>query len=434
MRPLASIRTLLKTRSLREVSFVYAGSLLNGASLLALNIVLARGLTLEMFGIFSLAIMVLGTVAEMSDFGLNAGLLRFAPYYLASGDEDKFKQLIKIIWRWRVTLTAVLTIGSAVASYPLAYYLFGQPAIAPYVLYASLGIGGVVLLGFLATYLQARQRFYYNSTLQALKGFLRLALVVILWLEGVTSLFAYLTVYIFIPWILFFLNFHLFPAGFTRQLAGEEIKQKIRSQLGRFSFWLTVSSFTAIVGSRIDQVMISHYLGLAEVAIFTAAFQFIQLFPIIYNSINSVLTPKISGLKSKTEVAALVVKTFKWMCVATLAIAIVIYPSQYLIILLFGSNYSASMPVYVILAYALLLNVLTIPFSLTITVFNQTHLVAASGAVHLIVNVIANLILIPRYGIIGAAYAFAISVVVLVAWNTLWALYILRNKELVMEE
>ncbi len=423
------VQSILKKKALHQTAFVTVGSLINGLSLFVLNIALARSLNQELFGIFSLSVIAISVVAEMSDFGLNAGLLRFAPYYIATNQTDKLKQLVKTIWRWRVALTWALTIGGFILAQPIAKYVYGQVKVAPYLAYASFGVGGVVLLGFLATFLQANQRFLYNASVQSLKGFLRLVIAVILMAFGVTNVFAYLSVYIFVPWILFIINFKVLPENFRKVEVDQEIKQKLHSQLARFSFWLTITSLVGIFSSRVDQIMISHYLGLADVAVFTVAWQLLQFFPVISNSITSVLMPKISSLSNKAELAVFVKRTFKWIVVGVLGIAILVYPSQYLISFFFGRKYDAAMPLYVILAYGTLLSVLAIPFTLAIIVFNRTHIATISGFMQLLINVVGNFIFIPRYGIMGAAYTFAASSLAMFVWNFAWALYLIKKKD-----
>lgn len=424
------IQSVLRKRSIHEVSFVYAGALVNGLSLFALNIALARALSPVMFGAFALSVLVLSTVAEISDFGLNAGLLRFAPYYISTAQTDKLKQLVKTIWRWRVTLTLVLTGGGIIFAYPIAVYVLGQPEITSYIAYASLGIGGVILLGFLATYLQASQRFGYNATLQSLKGLLRLAVVVIMMAAGVTNLFAYLSAYIFVPWILFLLSYQVLPDKFRESVIDAEVKNKLHAQLARFSFWLTISSLLSILASRVDQIMVSRLLGLEQVAIYAVAYQLIQFFPLIYNSISSVLTPKINSLTDKAALVIFIKRTLKWMVALALGLAVCIYPSQYVIHFLFGQKYDAAMAVYLVLAYSLLFNILVTPFSLAITVFNRTHLVAFSGVIQLVINVVGNLLLIPQFGVIGAAYTFGLGILVGLLYNVGCAWYLIRYKKL----
>lgn len=432
MQILERIKLILKKRTLHQAGYVYFGSLINGASLFVLNIILARALSTDLFGIFSLSVLVLSTVAEMSDFGLNAGLLRFAPYYISTNQNDKLKQLLKTVWNWRKSLSTILTFGSIVLAYPLARYVFGQPVISHYLAFTSLGIGGVIMLGFLATYLQAKQRFFYNASLQSLKGVLRLVVVILLMIFGVKNLFAYLSAYIFIPWILFLASYKVLPENFRKVEIDGETKKKLHSQLAKFSFWLTLSSLMSIFASRVDQVMVSRLMGLANVAIYTVAYQLIQFFPLIYNSITSVLTPKISGITDKATLIIFIKRTFKWVVVAALGVSILIYPSQFLISLFFGQKYILSMPVYIVLAYSLMLNILSIPFSLTVTVFNRTHLIAFSGFIQLLINVIGNILLIPIYGVMGAAFTFAVGVFVSFIYSIICAFYLIKKKELVI--
>jgi O-antigen/teichoic acid export membrane protein len=422
-------KTILKNKALHQTAFVTAGSLVNGLSLFVLNIALARSLDQEFFGIFSLSVVALSVVAEMSDFGLNAGLSRFAPYYLATNQTDKLKQLVKTIWRWRISLTWVLTIGGLVFAYPIAKYVYGQVKLAPYLAYATFGVGGVILLGFLATFLQANQKFLYNATVQSFKGLLRLLIALILIIFGVKSVFAYLSVYIFVPWILFIINFKILPNNFRKVEIDFESKRNLHSQLAKFSFWLTITSLVSILSSRVDQIMISHYLGLAEVAVFTVAWQLLQFFPVVTGSISSVLMPRISSLKNKSEIIIFVKRAFKWILVGTLGVAVLVYPSQYLISLFFGNKYDAAMPLYVILAYSTLFNIIAIPFSLAVTIYNKTHISTIFSFLHLLINVVGNFIFIPLFGIMGAAYTFAVSSAILFLWNLILALYLINKKD-----
>lgn len=432
MKLLEHLQSIYKKQALRQTGLVIAGSLVNGASLFTLNIVLARALSQSQFGIFSLAMLALLTVGEISDFGLNLGLLRFGPYYIATGQTDKLKQLVKTIWGWRVSLSAILTIGGVVFSYPLAKYIFGQPEISLYLAFSFLGVGGVVLLGFLATFLQSRQRFLRQATVQSLKGLLRLLIVAVLAFAHVTNLFAYISAYIFVPWILFFFNYSVLPENFRKVVIDGEVKKNLHAQLARFSFWLTISTLVSLLVGKIDQVMISHYLGLEQVAIFTVAWQLIQVFPIIYGSIGSVLLPKISGLPDKTTLALFVRRTSKWILVGVIGLAILIYPSQYLIHFLFGEKYTAAMPIYLILAYSMLTTIMATPFSLAITAFNRTQIGAMAGVLQMFIVTICNLVFIPRYGIVGAAYTFAITNVAQMVWAMAWSVYLIKKKEFII--
>lgn len=422
--------TILKKKVLREVSFVYVGALINGISLFLINIFLGRILEKDLFGIFTLSIMVLSTVAEMSDFGLNGGLLRFAPYYLARGEESKLKQLVKTIWQWRVWLAAILTFGGIILSPWLAQYVFNQPQISSYLMFAFLGVGGVVLAGFTSAYLQARQAFFISAIFQSLKGMGRLLLIVLIFLIDVRDVYSYLFIYISVPWILFLFSYRYLPADFYKVKIEPEIKAKIHSQLARFSFWLTIWSFSAIFASRVDQIMLSQLLGLENVAVYAMAFQFVFIYALALQSISAVLLPKASALKTIQELRDFFKKSLKWIIPAALILAGGIYFSQYIIHFIFGQKYSEAVPVYLFLSYSMLLSFVTIPTSLIITVFNKTQLVAYSGFLQLVINFLLNLVLIPRFGIMGAAYTFGLGLLVSVLYNLVCSMYLLRYKKI----
>lgn len=420
----------LKSKTfLRDVSLVYFGSIINGVSLFLINLVLARALEKDWFAIFSLAILALSTAAEMSDFGLNGGLLRFAPAYLASGEENKLKQLVKTIWRWRLWLSIVLTVGGIILAYPISQYIFKQPLLTRYFAFSFLGIGGVILLGFISAYLQASQRFFQNSLIQVIKGLSRLILVVVLAWLGVRNLYVFLGIYIIIPWILFAFSHHYLPKRFTSVVIDDEVKKSLHKQLARFSFWLTIWSLSAIVASRVDQVMLSYLLGLSDVALYAVAFQFVYLYSLASQAISSVLLPKINQLQSKEEIALFVKKVFRWLIPVIILGLIVVYPSQYVIEWLFGQKYVAAMPLYLVLSVSMLLSLIAIPFSLVITVYNKTQLVAFSGFLQLIINVVLNFLFIPKFGNLGAALTFALGIILSLLYNWFCAAYLLKTQQ-----
>lgn len=427
---LKRISTIARKKTLHEVSFVYAGSFLNGVSLFLLNLILARSVSPELFGAFSLSVLVLGTLSELSDFGLNSGLLRFVPHYVRSKEESKLKQLVKTVWLWRIWFSLVLTVVGLVLAPWIAQTIFDQPAITHYIRLSFWGIGGVVLLGFIATYLQATQRFVHTATLQALKGVLRVAVVGALLWVGITDLTLILAAYIGVPWVLLLASYRFLPRGFWQVKTEPGVKREIHGNLARFSFWLTIWSLCAIVSARVDQSLISRFLGLEEVALYAVAFQFVFVYSLGLQSITSVLLPKMNAMTSRAEVGQLARRMWRYLMPTAILLALLIYPTQYLVIWFFGNTYAPAMPLYLVLSYSMLINVLAIPFSLIITVYNRTELVAFAGVIQLVLNVILCFVLIPRYGLLGAGYVFGLGIVVAQIYNAVAAWYLIRKKEL----
>lgn len=426
----ARIIGIIKKKAIKETAIVTIGSLINGASLFLLNIILARIIDKNSFGAFSLSLLALNTAGEISDFGLNSGLLRFAPYYISSNQREKLHQLIKTIWSWRVSLSAILTAGGIVFAYPISKYIFGQQLITQYLMFVSLGVGGVIMLGFTVTYLQASQKFFASAVTQSLKGLMRLVLFGIAAFSGLRSLYVFLGIYIVVPWVLYIFNFRYLPADFRKIIIDSEVKRQLHSQLAKFSFWLTMTSLIAILAGKLDQIMISHYLGLAEVAVFTVAWQLIQVFPVIYGAAISVLMPKMSGVQTKNDLIIFIKRISKYALMTAFIIGIFLYPSKFLILLLFGEKYREAMPLFLLLSYGMLFNIISIPFSIGVTLYNKTHLTTVSAVIQLILVLLCNFIFIPRYGIMGVGYTTVISLFTQFLWNVFFSLYLMKNHDL----
>lgn len=409
---------------------VYFGAFVNGLSLFFANVILARSLDESMYGIFSLSVMVLVTVSEMSDFGLNGGITRFVPYFLKNNLNDKLKQLLKTIWKWRLWMSVILTILGIILSPFLADYLFKAPELRNYLRLSFLGIFGTVMLGFVSTYLKAIEEFRYNTLLQSLKGALRILAVLILVLLGVKNIYLFLLVYILVPMILFLFAYNKLPKDFQKIEMIDSEKKKMHKKLANFSFWLTIWSLSAILASRVDQTMISNMLSVKEVAIYTTAFQFVFLYSILLQSFSAVLIPKLSGFKNKVEVLDYLKKITKYIFLGFLLFCGLICISQYIFPLVFGNKYLASVPVYLILSFSMAISFLGIPLSYISQLFNRTDLMAYSGFIQLVTNIVLNLYFIPKFGVMGAGYTFLFGVILSLAYNMIVAKYLFRCKEI----
>ncbi|MEI8361411.1 MAG: oligosaccharide flippase family protein [bacterium] len=424
-----SLIKFFKTQTLREVLFVYFGSIVNGVSLFLVTVLLGNHLTKNDFGIFTLSVMVLTVTAELSDFGLNAGLLRFGPQFLAKGEEESFKKFVKTIWHWRVKISLLLTLGGLALAYPLAKYIFKQPEIYYYLLFSFIGIGGTVLLGFINSYLQTVQKFKNNSQLQIVKGLSKLLLIALFVFTGSQNLYLFLAVFIFTPWLIYFYYFKFLPAGFNRLAVSALEKKDFNSRLGNFSLWLTINHLFAIVAGKIDQVVVSNYLGLEQLAIFSIAMQFLYFYSVGIGSITSVITPKINALLNKDQLRAYIIKSYKAIVPLFLAGIFLIYPTKFFIILLFGAKYVDSIPAYLILSYSMLFSLAGVPLSSIMIFFNKPKLIALLGFVQLAVNLGANLYLIPRYGIIGASLAYGVGVLFSLLYTILISTYLFKSSK-----
>jgi O-antigen/teichoic acid export membrane protein len=114
--------------------------------------------------------------------------------------------------------------------------------------------------------------------------------------------------------------------------------------------------------------------------------------------------------KDMNEFKTVYKSTTKWVFMLNIILfsIFVLFPKE-IITILFGTEYSIAAPALVILSMGLFLNYSFILTNYIPTVANRTKLELLNISSGAILNIILNIILIPKYGIMGAAVATSIS-------------------------
>jgi len=162
----------------------------------------------------------------------------------------------------------------------------------------------------------------------------------------------------------------------------------------------------------IDVIMLSKMRSTAEVGIYSAATNIVIsliFIPLMYgNSIYPVLSR--FYVDSKKSLRLAYEKSFKYMLLIGLPVAAGIYIlSDKIILLLYGKEYAASAIALSILSGYLFLKFLNPVTGFTLMAINKQGSRLFSQGVAALINIILNLILIPLYGFVGAAFATLIT-------------------------
>lgn len=183
-------------------------------------------------------------------------------------------------------------------------------------------------------------------------------------------------------------------------------------RLLRDSWPLIIGGLSVMVYMKIDQVMLGGMLGDAEVGIYTAATRISEIWYVIPTVIVSSVFPAVIEAKGRDEglYYRRLQRLFSLMTGLALLIAVpMTFLSTQMVTLLFGKNYALSGPILAVHIWASLfvfLGVAQGPWDLT---ENLTRLSLFRTVVGAIMNILLNLILIPRFSAIGAAVATIIS-------------------------
>ena len=169
--------------------------------------------------------------------------------------------------------------------------------------------------------------------------------------------------------------------------------------------------FSAIY-NRIDVIIITKLLDYTQAGLYTAAYKFFDILNFFPASVSHVLFPVLTALMAKnliSEVKLTLEKYLKLMIAVALPVAVGgTILSKQLMLLIAGKEFAASSQVLSILIWSIAILFIYIPVnSLIISQLTKKAMVVTGANV--LINIIGNIILIPIYGIKGAAIMTVVS-------------------------
>lgn len=165
--------------------------------------------------------------------------------------------------------------------------------------------------------------------------------------------------------------------------------------------------------NQADAIMLGHLGGATDVAALRAIYPAARLNQLVLTSFGMLFTPMASRLFSRGDhsgVNALYWRTATWIAVVSFPVfAVTTALAGPLTTFLFGARYADSAPLLAILALGYYVHAVLGFNGLTLNVYRRVRYIVTVDVAALVVNVLANLALIPRMGASGAAVATAVS-------------------------
>jgi O-antigen/teichoic acid export membrane protein len=183
----------------------------------------------------------------------------------------------------------------------------------------------------------------------------------------------------------------------------------------RFTAPRALANLVQITLQRIDIVLVAVMCGPAEAAIYTAATRFLVAGQFGNTSIIMAAQPRFAELfavGNRRGAGQVYQVTTAWLIVMTwpLYLLAVIYGQE--VLSLFGHSYQAGHAVMIILGLTMLLAAACGQVDTVLITAGRSGWSLANGLMALIVNVGLDVLLIPRYGITGAAIGWSAAIVV----------------------
>lgn len=174
--------------------------------------------------------------------------------------------------------------------------------------------------------------------------------------------------------------------------------------------WFSFVSF--LIYTQTDRLMINHYLGVEEVGVYTIGMQLSNILAILIGPIQNSLFPKFLELYRNDyqkyynfyKLTNTIITQF-YLIITLISIVVVKYTFKYV----YSSQYDGAILIYSILAFSVFIKANGSLQTSHMTIKNITKKSFYKTLVSLILNIILNILLIPKYGINGAAIATLIT-------------------------
>lgn len=197
------------------------------------------------------------------------------------------------------------------------------------------------------------------------------------------------------------------------------------------SFPMLLSNSSFYLMSMIDILMISYFLPESETGIYSNASKVANLNILFLFAINAIASPKLAQFHSNQEISSLkafVKETSRLSIILSLPTLLIILIFPEFLLSLFGEEFTAGKTVLIILAIGQFFNAVA---GSIMNVLNMTGKEKVAKNIIIsatIINFILNVILIPRYGIIGAAISTGFTTIL---WNGLGVISVYKHYKFV---
>ncbi len=388
------------------------GQVFNTLFSFAASVIVTRTIGPELFGKYSLANSIFQVLFILAVFGLNRGVVRLTSKYMALGDPARAKGSIISGMVLTGAFSLALAALAAAAAPVLTHRFYSHVVDLDLVLRVYvIGLPFFALMTISTSYTQGLKTLKPTVIVEmVLRPVARLALILLLFLAGL-RLFAVVLgsvgAFAVCAVVALVLAVRTSPFDFrkTRGIG-------VANELFFYSLPLVLANFMNVLISRSNVMISGYYLDPETVGVLSAALVLAPFVSISLLSFSKIFAPIISELWEKGDRLALMIQfktVSKWVFTLSLPVFCLYLLFATGILGIFGGGFMRGAAALKILAVGQIVNAVVGPIGFILTMtgrqkINLVNSVCLAGS-----NVLLNILLIPRYGMIGAALATTLS-------------------------
>jgi len=370
--------------------------------------ILTKNLSQEFYGVWTQIIVTVGLLSPMVLMGFSSAVVRFL-----SGEKDS--QKVSSVFHWMSAIVLSISFLAIVVTFffgsTLSKTMFGNTHLYRFVYLFGFFLLADVSFELILSFLRAQKKIQTLSVYYFLKNAGRvivLALGILLFhfsffytVTSIVILQLGLIVFMYVKDIFNKVGFNLY------------FKKVPWKKIICFSLPLVPYTLTIWGNNFADRYFILHILNIKQVSIYAVAYSLAAIIAVLYGIIGFILYPHLTELWNKGDKKGVVDMFNKaigyYLFFVFPLIAILTIFSNPIIRVLSTSSYLSGWQIIFWLALGISIFGLYQLNILPMLLENKTLLIFIISIAALMMNVVLNIIMIPRIGILGAAIATFIS-------------------------
>jgi O-antigen/teichoic acid export membrane protein len=374
------------------------------------RVLVARGYSPHQFGLLALGLGVAAVAATVGQFGLSNGMARFVGHYRGRGDADGLKTVVVGGLATAAVLGAVCGLVLVLAA-PWIAGVLNAPDLAPVLrllgAMVPFAVLNVVMVSVFRGFDRAREYVLFEAVFgNAVKA----AIIVAAFLAGAPFL------WIIVAYVASAALESLALGIYARRwlapvLAGGRVRARYTRELLVFSVPLLGNDFVRMAGAQATTVLLGVFLVPAQVGVFSASMLLVSIAGTVYASMRYLFLPVSSRLHASTqhqELRSLYATLTRWLTVVSFpVVAVLVVLAGPLLAWIYGPQYAAGAVALQILACAQFLGIWLGPNGMTLLAAGHSRALFWSGTVSSAAGILLMVLLVPTWGMTGAAVAAA---------------------------
>lgn len=394
---------------IKGAGVVYVGLFLELLIAFVAQVLAAQYLSVSGFGGLTTGTALLDIGSIVAGLGLAGGLTRYLPRIEREQKRSLVTTAVGVSLANSLFIGGLVTLGAPL----IATEIFGDPSVTvsirifgaaiPFSALLNVGIGGI--RGEKGSLYQV----YVKNITQPLIRFFLVIVAVVLGLDQAGIAGAYALPYVLTSLLALVLLYRTLPE------TPFHLDVELTERVARYSIPLTASGVAGFVYRSVDIFLILYFLDSSAVGVYGVAYAavgFMQMFSTAFNFLGAPVASELEHGGDIEEVMSVFRPVARWLVVGSACafVPLGVFSTEF-ISLIYGSKYAGGGLALAVLALGYgTQNVLSVNGPI-LQSLGRSRILAFNSILAALVNFGLNVVLIPQFGIIGAAVATAVSFV-----------------------